>query len=145
MPELPISHAPPPQTGPASRDLRGFLADNEDIVTRIAKPVSIDHVGALSAQSEGPIVFERLQEFPNFRLCDILVKHRWSQCRALGVDEKDYLRTLAYRLRQAAQRLRQRGHRPGSRRWFTGVMKWIGRNCRCPSTRPRRTTPTSPP
>ena len=100
MSELPISHAAPPQTGPASRDLRGFLADNDDIVTRIDKPVSIDHVGALSAQSEGPIVFERIQEFPGFRLCDILVKHRWSQCRALGVEENDYLRTLAYRLRQ---------------------------------------------
>jgi UbiD family decarboxylase len=30
----------------------------------------------------------------------MLVKHRWSQCRALGVPEKDYLATLARRLRQ---------------------------------------------
>ena len=100
MTKLAISHAPPPSGGPASKDLRGFLADNEDIVTRVRKPVGIDQIGALSAQSEGPVVFEHIREFPDFRLCDILVKHRWSQCRALGVPQADYLRTLAYRLRQ---------------------------------------------
>ena len=100
MSKLPISHAPPPKEGPKSRDLRGYLIENEDIVTHVTKSVSIDHIGALSAQSEGPIVFERIEEYPDFRMCDILVKHRWSQCRALGVPEKDYLRTLAYRLRQ---------------------------------------------
>ena len=100
MSKLPTSHAPPPKDGPKSRDLRGYLNDNEDIVTHITRPVSIDHIGALSAQSEGPIVFERIEEYPDFRMCDILVKHRWSQCRALGVPERDYLRTLAYRLRQ---------------------------------------------
>ena len=100
MSKLPISHAPPPKDGPKSRDLRGYLKDNADIVTHITRPVSIDHIGALSAQSEGPIVFEKIEEYPNFRMCDILVKHRWSQCRALGVPENDYLRTLAYRLRQ---------------------------------------------
>ena len=32
--------------------LRGYLATNADIVTRIAKPVRMDDIGALSAQSE---------------------------------------------------------------------------------------------
>jgi UbiD family decarboxylase len=100
MSSFPISHAAPPKEGPKSKDLRGYFEENADLVTRITKPSSIDHIGALSAQSERPILFEQIIEYPDFRMCDILVKHRWSQCRALGVDEEDYLRTLAYRLRQ---------------------------------------------
>ena len=86
---------------PLDKDLRGYLETNADIVTRITKPVSIDDVGALSAQSEHPILFENIVEYPDFRMCDILVKHRWSQCRALGVPQEDYLKTLAQRLRKA--------------------------------------------
>ena len=81
-------------------DLRGYLDSNADILTVIDKPVSIDNIGALSAQSEQPILFNNISEYPDFRICDILVKHRWTQCRALGVDEKDYLPTLAQRLRK---------------------------------------------
>ena len=81
-------------------DLRGYLETNSDIVTVIKKPVAIDDIGALSAQSEGPILFETIKEYPGFRLCDMLVKHRWSQCRALGVSEEAYLPTLAQRLRK---------------------------------------------
>lgn len=86
---------------PLDRDLRGYLDTNEDILTRITKPVSIDNIGALSAQSEGPILIENIIEYPGFRMCDILVKHRWSQCRALGVSKEQYLPTLAQRLRKA--------------------------------------------
>jgi len=81
-------------------DLRGYLETNKDILTVIEKPVSIDDIGALSAQSDGPILFENIIEHPGFRLCDMLVRHRWSQCRALGVDEKEFLPTLAQRLRK---------------------------------------------
>ncbi len=80
--------------------LRGYLETNADIVTRITKPVRIDDIGALSAQSNQPILFEHIVERPGFRLCDILVKNRRSQARALGVEPADYLKTLAYRLRQ---------------------------------------------
>jgi len=80
--------------------LRDYLDTNTDIVTRIKKPISIDDVGALSAQSDVPIVFENIIEKPGFRLCDILVKNRKTQARALGVAPADYLKTLAFRLRQ---------------------------------------------
>ena len=80
--------------------LRGYLETNADIVTRIGKPVQIDDIGALSAQSDQPILFENIVEKPGFRLCDILVKNRRSQARALGVAPGDYLKTLAFRLRQ---------------------------------------------
>ena len=91
-----------------------------DVVTRITKPVSIDNVGALSARSEQPIVFENIIEKPGFRLCDILVKHRPLHARALGVKREHYLRTLAYRLR-----LPPRGFSPVK----TGPVKevrWLG-------------------
>lgn len=94
-------HQPIPSPGsPLDRDLRGHLATNADIVTRVTKPVSIDHIGALSAQSENPILFENIIERPGFRMCDILVKHRAHQARAIGTTIKDYLPTLAFRLRQ---------------------------------------------
>jgi 2,5-furandicarboxylate decarboxylase 1 len=80
--------------------LRGYLQSNADIVTRITKPVRIDDIGALSAQSDQPILFENIIEKPRFRLCDILVKTRRTQARALGVAPEDYLKTLAFRLRQ---------------------------------------------
>ena len=80
--------------------LREHLETNSDIVTRIIKPVRMDDIGALSAQSDQPILFENIVEKPGFRLCDILVKNRRSQARALGVDPAVYLKTLAYRLRQ---------------------------------------------
>jgi 2,5-furandicarboxylate decarboxylase 1 len=80
--------------------LREHLETNADIVTRIAKPVRMDDIGALSAQSDQPILFENIVGKPGFRLCDILVKNRRSQARAIGVDPAVYLKTLAYRLRQ---------------------------------------------
>src|SRR5229473_4673078 len=97
---LSVSHRPPPPAKPLDSSLRGFLASNADIVTRISKPVLMADIGALSAQSELPILFENIVEKPGFRLCDILVKNRRSQARALGVEPADYLKTLAYRLRQ---------------------------------------------
>lgn len=81
-------------------DLRGYLETNSDIVTVISKPVSEKFVGALSAKSENPILFENITEKPGYSVLDILLKHRPLQARALGVPEDEYLKTLAYRLRQ---------------------------------------------
>jgi 2,5-furandicarboxylate decarboxylase 1 len=94
------SDAPPPAGLPLDRDLRAYLHTNRDILTIIRKPVSIVDIGALSAQSHTPILFENIVEYPGFRLCDILVKNRPTQARALGVQPQDFLRTLAHRLRK---------------------------------------------
>jgi UbiD family decarboxylase len=85
---------------PLDANLRDYLETNADIVTRITKPVRMDDIGALSAQSDQPIVFENITGKPNCRLTDILVKNRRSQARALGVAPEDFLKTLAFRLRQ---------------------------------------------
>src|ERR1700694_5824887 len=103
---LSASHRPPPPAKPLDASLRGYLANNADIVTRITKPVRMNDIGALSAQSEQPILFENIVEKPGFRLCDILVKNRRSQARALGTTPENYLRTLAYRLRQPPRGLK---------------------------------------
>jgi len=110
----------PTHNRPLDKDLRGYLVTNDDILTRITKPVSIEDIGALSAQSEGPIIFENIKEFPNFQLCDILVKHRWSQCRALGVPEDKYLPTLARRLREPPRGLIDVDHGPVKEVVYTG-------------------------
>lgn len=65
-----VSHAAPQRRTPLDTDLRGYLESNSDILVRVEKPVSIDHIGALSAQSEQPILFENIVERPGFRLCD---------------------------------------------------------------------------
>jgi UbiD family decarboxylase len=90
----------PARKNQLDRDLRGYLATNRDIVTVVTKPVGIGDIPALTAQSDRPILFENIREYPSFRLCDMLVRHRFSQCRALGVAEADYLPTLAQRLRK---------------------------------------------
>src|SRR3982075_613401 len=102
-----VSHLPPPATKPVDASLRGYLASNADIVTRIVKPVRMNDIGALSAQSDQPILFENIVEKPGFRLCDILVKNRRSQARALGVDPAVYLKTLPHRLRQPPRGFKQ--------------------------------------
>jgi len=119
---LSVSHAAPPYT-PAralDKDLRGYLATNADIVTRVAKPVSLEFIPALSAQSQKPILFENIVERPGFRLCDILVKHRELQARALGVTREDYLRTLAYRLRRPPRAFVNVSDGPVKEKKFTG-------------------------
>jgi 3-polyprenyl-4-hydroxybenzoate decarboxylase len=85
---------------PLDSSLRDYLKTNADIVTVVSKPVRMDDVGALSAQSDQPIVFDNIVGKPNCRLTDMLVKSRRSQGRALGVGPDDFLKTLAFRLRQ---------------------------------------------
>jgi len=52
---LSASHAAPAASArPLDRDLRGYLATNADVVTRVAKPVDLEHIPALTAQSERP-------------------------------------------------------------------------------------------
>ena len=103
---LTVSDRPPPRGKPLDPSLRGYLASNADIVTPIKKPVRMEDIGALSAQCDQPILFENIVEKPGFRLCDILVKNRRSQARALGTTPENYLRTLAYRLRQPPRGLK---------------------------------------
>lgn len=81
-------------------DLREWLEANADVLTVVDKPVSLDDVGALTAQAQGPILFENIKEYPGFRMCDMLVTRRRDQARSLHVSEGEYLKTLATALRR---------------------------------------------
>ena len=65
---LTLSDAAPKPGIPLDKELRGYLETNHDLVTRITKPVSVMDIGALSAQSDYPIVFENIIEHPGFRV-----------------------------------------------------------------------------
>jgi len=96
-----ISHAAPPKADKAlDNSLRGYLETHKDAVIAIDKPVHIHDIGALSAQVDDPILFNNIIDHEGFRLTDTLVKNRVNQARCLGVSPENYLRTLAYRLRQ---------------------------------------------
>lgn len=103
-------------------DLRGFLATHADVVTRITKPVAMDVLPALTAQSEQPIVFENIVGKPGWRLTDILVKHRHLQARAMGVSRADYLKTLALRLRKPPRGFVKATSAP------VKEVKWLGKD-----------------
>jgi UbiD family decarboxylase len=115
-----VTDAAPVAGRPLDVDLRGYLDTNSDIVTRISKPVSVRDIGALSAQSDCPILFENVIESPGFQVCDILVKNRVSQARALGVDADRYLETLAFRLRKPPRGFRTVSEAP------VKAVKWLG-------------------
>lgn len=96
----PVSHQPPSEPlASLETSLRDYLENHEGLV-RISKPVKLDDIGALSAQVDDPILFENIVGRPGFRLTDIHVKNRRNQARAIGTTPADYLRSLAYRLRQ---------------------------------------------
>lgn len=90
-------------------------------MTRVTKPVGIADIGALSAQTDFPILFENIVEYPGFRLCDMLVRNRATQARALGVAREDYLKTLAYRLRRPPRKVVNVATGP------VKEVKWTGR------------------
>ena len=80
-------------------DLRQWLDANEDVLTVVEKTVDIDDIGALTAQAEGPILFDQIKEYPDFRMCDMLVTRRRDQGRCLHTSGEDFVKTLGLALR----------------------------------------------
>lgn len=60
MQKLAQSHLPPPKGRPLARSLKDYLHEHADSVLRISKPVSREDIGALSAQSDEPVLFENI-------------------------------------------------------------------------------------
>ena len=66
--------------------LRSFLEQVDNRVLRITDPVDpITQVGYLCSESKGPLMFENLTGFDDWRLTDILIKDRAGQAAALGL------------------------------------------------------------
>ena len=58
------------------KDLRSFIAANEDLILRVPKPVSRDHLSDLIVQADRPVVFENIDGYPGWRGADLLFRDR---------------------------------------------------------------------
>ncbi len=81
-----------------AQDLRTYLADNEDLVLRITKPVAPEFLSTLIVQADRPVLFDRIEGHPDWRLCDLLFRDRLAQSRVLGTTPENVLSELADRL-----------------------------------------------
>ena len=80
-------------------NLRDFLAALGNDLIRIKDEIEpVTQAGALCSAAPRPILFENLRGFPDFKLCDILVKDRARQALALGTDPRSVVRELADRM-----------------------------------------------
>ena len=80
------------------KDLRSFVADNADLLLRVPKPVSRDHLSTLIVQANRPVLFEAIDDHPGWRVCDLLFRDRLAQSRVLETTPEDVLPELAKRL-----------------------------------------------
>lgn len=104
---------------PAS-DLRTFLQELGDGVTRVKKPVSIDHIGVLTGQCKGPILFENILEYPGWKLADLFFMNRYWQSKVLRTTPKDVLPAIAKKLKEGPGEWRVVKNGPVKERKFIG-------------------------
>lgn len=90
-----------------STDLHAFLATHKEELVQINKPVQLDHIGALVAQSPDTIVFNNIEGYPDFRLVDLLFCHRLAQARVLGCEPARVVQSLTELLRRGPRPLKQ--------------------------------------
>lgn len=86
-------------------DLQSFLAEHEQHVLQVDKPVSLDDVGALTAQAPDTVIFNQLEGFPGWRLVDQLFATRESQARVLGCRPDEVVARLSQVLRDGPRPL----------------------------------------
>ncbi len=103
-----------------SADLDSFLASHGDEILRIRKPVPLRHVGALTAQSNETILFENIENFPEYRLVDLLFVNRKAQARVLGCEPDEVVPRLADVVRKGPKPLHAVPDAPCHERVFTG-------------------------
>src|SRR5215831_18706059 len=80
-------------------NLRDFLAALGDDLIRVDDEIDpITQAGALCSAAPRPIMLNRLKGFPGWSLCDILVKDRARQAKALGTAPRQVVRELSDRM-----------------------------------------------
>src|SRR5438552_3989374 len=102
------------------KDLASFLKSHQTDHLHIRKPVKLDEVGALTAQSPQTIVFEDLVNYPGFQLVDLLFFNRAAQARVLDCQPHKVLVTLLEVLKKGPQPLKEIQRAPCQERIFTG-------------------------
>ena len=69
--------------------LRSFLEQVDNRILKITDSIDpINQLGYLCSESKGPLLFENLKGFKNWRLTDILIKDRNGQAAAFGLNNK---------------------------------------------------------
>jgi 2,5-furandicarboxylate decarboxylase 1 len=101
-------------------DLQGFLEAHRRELVHVRKPVRLDDVGALVAQARDTILFEHLEEHPQFRLVDNLFVNRQAQARILGCDPGQVVSSLAQVLKRGPRALQTVTTAPCHQRVVTG-------------------------
>lgn len=101
-------------------DLHSFLDQHRDEHLHIDKPVALEHVGALTAQTHQPVVLDNLEGFPDWRLVDHLFVNRRAQSRVLGCEPDQVVPELAAVLRRGPRPLKVVEGGPCQEQVFTG-------------------------
>ena len=79
--------------------LRTYLKDIEKETIRIKKEVDPKtQLGDLVSQSDRPLLFENLKGFPDWKICDLLVKNRETQAIALKTTPDQIVSELSKRI-----------------------------------------------
>jgi 2,5-furandicarboxylate decarboxylase 1 len=86
----------------------------------IRRPVRLDDVGALTAQTQQTIVFEQIEGYSGYRLIDNLFRDRACQARVLGCDPKDVVPSLLEVLRRGPRELKQVNDGPCQTHVYSG-------------------------
>ena len=101
-------------------DLHGFLKTHEKEHLHIRKPIKLDQVGALVGQASETIVFESIEEYPDWQVVDLLFANRNSQARVLGCEPQDVVKALSEVMRRGPRPLKEISDAPCQERIFTG-------------------------
>jgi len=102
------------------KDLASFLEAHKADHLHIKKPVKLEAVGALTAQSRQTIVFENLVGYRDFQLVDLLFFNRQAQARVLDCGPKEVLTSLLKVLKKGAKPLKEVKRAPCQQRVFKG-------------------------
>lgn len=82
-----------------AKDLRSYLEQIEDKLLHVDRETDVvNQLGELISQAPGPIMFHQLKDYPDWRLCDLLVKTRVFQAIALGTSPELVVPHLAERI-----------------------------------------------
>ena len=80
----------------------------------------MDQIGALVAQASDTIVFDNIQEYPQWSMVDLLFVNRKAQARVLGCDSKEVVQRLSEVMRQGPKPLKEISDAPCQERVWTG-------------------------
>lgn len=80
------------------KDLRTFIAANEDLILRVPKPVPLDNLSDLIVQADRPVVFDEIDGFPGWRVADLFFRDREAQAAVLETTPDQVTAVLADRL-----------------------------------------------